>query len=140
MIDLQAFHGAYPVANIKKAKAFYRDILNCSFGRESSKWVDINFFGHQLVFHQVENYQHKNYFNPVDDKQVPIPHFGVVLNWEDWEPWVRDLRDKEIKFEIGPYLRFEGESGEQKTLFFYDPNGYALEFKSFKNIKTLFES
>lgn len=138
MKTLQPFHLAIPVNNLAKCRKFYGETLGCAEGRSSDHWVDFNFFGHQLVIHFSED-KAQNHHNPVDGHQVPVPHFGVVLEWEQWHHFADRLKAKEIEFAIEPYLRFEGQPGEQATMFFYDPSGNALEFKAFKNPKSLFE-
>ena len=138
-MNVMPFHAAYPVENKEKTKAFYLDVLGLSQGREDETWIDINFYGHQLVFHQVKNFKQKHYFNPVDTHQVPVPHFGVVLNLDDWHQLANRLEPYPLDFEIEPYIRFKGKPGEQATMFFYDINRYALEFKAFKNLQDLFK-
>jgi len=102
--------------------------------------VDFNLFGHQLVIHQKSDFKvPKPLSNPVDGHDVPIPHFGVVLDWDVWTQLADDLKEKQVEFVIDPYIRFEGQVGEQATLFFLDPENNALEFKAFKNIDQLFE-
>ena len=132
------FHLAIPVQNLENCRSFYRDILGCSEGRSSNKWVDFNFFGHQFVIHETTIIKNKNATNPVDGKNVPVPHFGVVLEWNNWEQLSQKLQSHKIDFIIEPYIRFKGEKGEQATMFFSDPEGNALEFKSFKNISQIF--
>ena len=133
------FHIAIPVHNLDACRTFYRDILQCEEGRSTENWVDFNFFGHQLVIHQKEDYQPtKAITNPVDGYDVPVPHFGVVLTWEDFEDFSKKLIAKKTKFEIAPCIRFEGKVGEQATMFFKDPENNALEFKAFKDIGQLF--
>ncbi|MEK9657324.1 MAG: VOC family protein [bacterium] len=134
------FHAAFPVSDIAVSKEFYSSVLGCTLGRSSDSWIDINFFGHQLVFHYVKDFTIKNYVNPVDNQQIPVPHFGVVLTWSDWEKLASRLQKQAICFEISPYIRFKGQIGEQGTMFFYDPHNYALEFKSFKDSNQLFAS
>tara|TARA_B110000046_G_scaffold173759_1_gene196722 strand:- start:70689 stop:71111 length:423 start_codon:yes stop_codon:yes gene_type:complete len=135
------FHLAIPVFNLEPCRTFYRETLQCEEGRSSDHWVDFNFFGHQLVIHVDENHIPKEATrNGVDGKAVPVPHFGVVLDWTDWEQLAKRLKEKSIEFVIEPYIRFEGEVGEQATLFFLDPEGNALEFKAFKDMRQLFES
>ena len=134
---LTPFHLAIPVNNLQEAKIFYAEILNCNEGRSSDSWVDYNFFGHQLVIHLDESKQRKS-FSCVDGDNVPIPHFGVVLEWNDWIVLRNNLKSKKIDFIIHPHIRFEGKIGEQATMFFLDPSGNALEFKSFKNMDQLF--
>ncbi|MGM5469770.1 VOC family protein [Flavobacteriaceae bacterium LMO-SS05] len=143
MSALSPFHIAIPVHNLDACRAFYRDVLNCEEGRSSDHWVDFNFFGHQLVIHYkpipitigTEDHLHTN---PVDGKAVPVPHYGVVLPWETFQSFAKDLTSKGIQFIIEPYIRFEGQVGEQATMFFYDPAGNALEFKAFKDLGQLF--
>ncbi|MBV1923245.1 MAG: VOC family protein [Flavobacteriaceae bacterium] len=136
---LNPFHLAIPVNNLEVCRLFYREVLGCKEGRSSDIWVDFNFFGHQLVIHYKENNSVELNTNPVDGKNVPVPHFGVVLNMEDFNLLSEKLKNKNINFIIEPYIRFEGLIGEQATMFFYDPSGNALEFKAFKNIDQLFE-
>ncbi len=139
MKNLQPFHLAIPVKDLKETRKFYNHILGCQEGRSSDHWVDLDFFGHQLVLHRVESNETKpEGGNPVDGHQVPVPHFGVVLAWNDWETLGNRLREHEVKFIIEPYIRFKGQPGEQGTLFFKDPSGNALEFKSFKDMGQLF--
>ncbi len=138
MASLAPFHLAIPVSDLKAAVPFYEDVLGCVPGRSSDHWADYSFFGHQLVLHEDTQYKGHKHFNNVDGKAVPIPHFGVVLEWEVFQKFSQRLIDQNIEFQIAPYLRFEGLPGEQLTMFFYDPSGNALEFKSFKNINQLF--
>lgn len=139
MQKLQPFHLAIPVSNLEDARKFYRETLGCEEGRSSEHWVDFNFFGHQFVIHYKEkSLQETGGSNPVDGKDVPIPHFGVVLEWDHFHEFAKELEAKEINFIIAPYIRFEGKVGEQATMFFKDPSGNALEFKAFKNMDQLF--
>ena len=137
---MNPFHLAIPVKDLKVMRAFYKDILGCSEGRSSEHWVDFNLFGHQLVIHQKPDFDVSNLpiSNPVDGHDVPVPHFGVVLEWDEWTELADQLKEKKIVFVIEPYIRFEGQVGEQATLFFLDPENNALEFKAFKNIDQLF--
>jgi extradiol dioxygenase family protein len=137
--NISPFHLAIPVWNLKECRIFYNDVLECKEGRSSSHWVDFNLFGHQLVLHYKPKNEDQNHCNEVDGKQVPVPHFGVVLPWQTFHDFANMLKHKGIKFIIEPYIRFEGEVGEQATLFFLDPSRNALEFKSFKNPSQLFE-
>jgi len=137
--NLRPFHLAIPVNDITSNRKFYRDILGCAEGRSSNHWVDFNFFGHQLVIHLKEqNDSDNSNSNPVDGKEVPVPHFGVVLDMSTFSLLSEKIKNHNIPFIIEPYLRFEGEVGEQATMFFKDPSGNALEFKAFKNIDQLF--
>lgn len=134
----QPFHLAIPVQNLEKCRTFYRDVLLCEEGRSSDHWVDFNFFGHQLVIHQKEGFTADLISNPVDGKDVPVPHFGVVLTWNDWHTLADRLKELKTKFIIEPGIRFEGKVGEQATMFFNDPENNALEFKAFKDESQLF--
>lgn len=138
MSNLSPFHLAIPVYNLEACRNFYKEILGCSEGRSSDEWVDFNFFGHQLVIHYKPKSDEELHHNSVDGKHVPVPHFGVVLPWDSFMTLSDRLKSKNIYFIIEPYIRFEGKSGEQITMFFYDPSGNALEFKAFKNIDQLF--
>jgi extradiol dioxygenase family protein len=136
---LNPFHIAIPVYDLDEARNFYVDLFDCEIGRTSDHWVDLNFYGHQFVLHlKPKSELPKNHFNPVDGHDVPVPHYGVVLDWEVWEKLAEKLRQKKIKFEIEPYIRFQGKVGEQATMFFFDPSGNALEFKAFKDPSQLF--
>jgi len=138
-MSIQPFHLAIPVHDLDISRQFYSDSLGLNEGRSSSHWVDFDFYGHQFVIHEVKGYKPKNHFNSVDKKDVPVPHFGIVLIWEDFWEFVNKVKSKQIDFEIKPYIRFEGQAGEQATMFFYDPSGNALEFKSFKDPDQLFK-
>lgn len=138
--QINPFHLAIPVADLAKSRQFYGEVLGCQEGRSDEHWVDFNFFGHQLVIHQkpANEISQKPIANPVDGHDVPVPHFGVVLEWDVWEALAEDLKKKNIAFVIEPYIRFKGKVGEQATMFFLDVEGNALEFKAFKNIDQLF--
>ena len=138
MSKLSPFHLAIPVKDLSESKNFYQNILGCKPGRESDEWADYDFFGHQLVIHVDPNHIRNKHHNEVDGKSVPIPHFGVVLKWNDFKRFSSNLMNKNIEFQIPPYLRFKDQPGEQMTMFFYDPSGNALEFKSFKNMEQIF--
>ena len=138
MSKLSPFHLAIPVNNLEKCRTFYKNVLKLEEGRHSDHWVDFNFFGHQLVIHFDKNEIKSKKSNPVDGKNVPVPHFGVVLKWDDFHKFSKVLKEKEINFIIEPYTRFKGLVGEQATMFFKDPSGNALEFKSFKDPKQIF--
>lgn len=132
------FHLAFPVDDLEKAREFYGGVLECEEGRSSDIWVDFNLFGHQIVTHLVEEKSAINSTNPVDKDHVPIPHFGIVLQMDDWKSLAEKLQSKGIEFIIEPKIRFEGEVGEQATMFFLDPSGNALEFKGFKDFTKIF--
>ena len=134
-MTLRPFHLAIPVDDIEIAKEFYGSKLGFAEGRSDEHWVDYNFFGHQLVCHIAEP---NSFINEVDGKNVPIPHFGILLEWEEFDIFSEKIKSKKINFIIEPYLRFKDLPGEQKTMFFKDPFGNALEFKSFKNDRDIF--
>lgn len=137
MSNLRPFHIAFPVQDLQATRVFYGDILNCPEGRSTEHWVDFNLYGHQIVAHLSPQAQRSS-TNPVDGHAVPVPHFGVVLTLETWKQLRDRLLQAGVEFEIEPYIRFEGEPGEQATMFFRDPSGNALEFKAFKEITQLF--
>ena len=138
MSHLPPFHLAFPVKDLAEARAFYGDLLGCPEGRSSPDWVDFNFYGHQIVAHlSPDEAGHRN-ASAVDGKQVPVRHFGAVLPMDTWEALAARLKQAGIEFVIEPYIRFKGEVGEQATMFFLDPSGNALEFKSFANMDQLF--
>jgi extradiol dioxygenase family protein len=137
-LKLSPFHLAIPVHNLLECRNFYTNILNFEEGRSSENWVDYNFFGHQLVIHYKAKQVRENASNLVDGKDVPVPHFGVVLPWTIFHDFAELLKSKGIIFIIEPYIRFKGQVGEQATMFFKDPSGNALEFKAFKDMNQLF--
>jgi extradiol dioxygenase family protein len=139
MQKINPFHLAIPVYELDVCRKFYGETMMCAEGRSDTHWVDFDFYGHQLVIHQVpEKEIKKEDHNPVDGHEVPVPHFGVVLDWDDWQELAERLQKENIEFIIEPYIRFQGKPGEQATMFFKDPSGNALEFKAFKNISQLF--
>ncbi|MFU8815213.1 MAG: VOC family protein [Pseudomonadales bacterium] len=133
-MKLQPFHLAITVRDIAAARAFYGGLLGCPEGRSADTWVDFDFYGHQLVCHLAPAMAALHH-NPVDGDQVPVPHFGVVLEMEDWRLLAGRLQRADVRFVIEPHVRFEGQPGEQATLFFLDPSGNALEFKAFADIE-----
>lgn len=135
---IRPFHLAIPVRELQETRRFYTTVLGCSEGRSSEQWVDLNFYGHQLVLHIAPHPLPDDAHNPVDGHDVPVPHFGVVLTMEDWQALADLLKSQSMKFIIDPYIRFEGQPGEQATMFFKDPSGNALEFKAFKDLEQLF--
>ncbi|MDX1627294.1 MAG: VOC family protein [Fulvivirga sp.] len=136
-MKIPPFHLAFPVDDLQKADAFYTGILGCSKGRSTDQWIDFNFYGHQIVAHLKPEEVNTGATNEVDGHEVPVKHFGVILEWEQWHNLADQLKG-EIKFIIEPHIRFKGEVGEQATMFFLDPSGNALEFKSFKDQSQLF--
>lgn len=132
------FHLAFPVDDLAKARRFYGEILGCPEGRSSDEWIDFDLFGHQIVAHLAPARERAHHHNPVDGHDVPVPHFGVVLHWDDFNALAERVRKAGIAFVIEPYLRFEGQAGEQMTMFFLDYSGNALEFKAFRDMGQLF--
>lgn len=131
---LNPFHLAIEVHSLDEAREFYGNILGCNEGRSDSKWIDFNLYGHQLVCHLNEKMKVSNTSNYVDEKQVPIPHFGVILKMDDWNILADRLVRFNIIFIIKPYIRFKDLPGEQATMFFCDPSGNSIEFKAFNDI------
>jgi len=138
MTALPPFHLAFPVHDLDQARAFYGGLLGCPEGRSAADWIDFDFFGHQIVAHLDPELRPRRHSNPVDGHDVPVPHFGAVLAMAEWEAMAARLRAQGVEFVIEPYIRFEGEPGEQATMFFLDPSGNALELKAFANIEMLF--
>lgn len=135
MPKLTPFHLAIPVHDLAAARAFYGGLFGCREGRSAERWVDYDLFGHQLVCHQVDGMVPPVAGdNAVDGHDVPVPHFGVVLEMDDWQALADRLRAAGVKFGIEPHVRFRGQPGEQATLFLLDPSGNALEFKAFADI------
>ena len=132
------FHLAFPVRDIEEARQFYVGVLGCGEGRSAPDWVDVDFYGHQVVAHLAPNECGHTQTSAVDDHQVPVRHFGAVLSIPQWEALAEKLRRAGTKFIIEPYIRFKGEVGEQATMFFLDPSGNAIEFKAFRNMESLF--
>ena len=128
------FHLAIQVHDLNQAREFYGTILGCSEGRSTASWIDFNLYGHQLVCHLNRDMELQTHSNAVDEHDVPVPHFGVVLNMDDWEELAQRLRDQKVDFIIEPYIRFEDQPGKQGTMFFSDPSGNAIEFKAFRDI------
>ncbi len=134
---MRPFHLAFPVDNLDKTREFYTAILGCKEGRSSDSWIDFDMYGHQVVAHLVDELEPVQ-TNLVDGDKVPVSHFGVILEMNDWNELAKRLTESEIKFIIEPHIRFKGESGEQGTMFFLDPCGNALEFKSFNRDDMIF--
>lgn len=132
------FHLAFPVADLAATRSFYEDLLGCRVGRTSERWIDFDFWGHQITAHLEDTDLQKTAHNAVDGKKVPIRHFGAILEWDEWHELADKLKAIHTDFIIEPYVRFKGEVGEQATLFFLDPSGNALEFKSFKDQAMIF--
>jgi extradiol dioxygenase family protein len=139
-MSVRPFHLAIPVNDLEAARRFYTEVVGCSLGRTSERWIDFDFLGHQVTVHLVEDYTGEAKTNPVDGDQVPSKHFGVVLTMEDWVAMAERLKLAGTKFLIDPHVRFAGDPGEQATMFFSDPSGNALEFKAFARDSMLFET
>ena len=131
------FHLAFPVTDLEKTRQFYVDVLGCNIGRQSDRWVDLDFYGHQLTAHLVTAIE-PDQANDVDGHAVPVRHFGAILEWQQWEILSEKLEHAGIVFLIAPTIRFKGQQGEQGTFFVRDPSGNALEFKTFKDQQKLF--
>ncbi len=142
MSGIAPFHLAFPVDDLAKARDFYGRVLGCPEGRSSDEWIDFDLFGHQIVAHLAPPRPPEpgagDHHNEVDGHHVPVPHFGVVLPWDAFHALAERLRAQGLKFVIEPYIRFAGQVGEQATMFFRDPAGNALEFKSFRDLSQLF--
>jgi extradiol dioxygenase family protein len=132
------FHLAFPVTDLEEARRFYGAFLGCGEGRSSPDWVDFDFFGHQIVAHKVDRAQMSDATSLVDGQDVPVRHFGVVVDLATWQALADRFKAAGVKFIIEPYVRFRGEPGEQATMFFLDPFGNALEFKAFGDMNRLF--
>lgn len=137
MTHLTPFHLAIPVSDLESSRKFYGGLLGCDEGRSTDQWIDYDFFGHQLVVHcrSRDAAPSPVAAGAVDGVHVPIPHFGVVLEMEDWKKLSEKLSASGVEFVVHPTIRFAGQPGEQATLFFMDPSGNALEFKSFADIE-----
>ena len=136
-MTLRPFHLAFAVDDLAAARAFYTGVLGCTEGRSSAHWVDFDFYGHQIVAHLAPG-RGDRASNAVDGHNVPVPHFGIVLTMVDWRALAKRVEAAGITFGIAPHIRFEGQAGEQATMFFRDPSGNALEFKSFADDAMLF--
>ena len=135
---MQPFHLAFPVTSLAKARAFYGELLGCPEGRSSDEWVDFNFYGHQIVAHLSPGEAGQHNTSAVDGDNVPVRHFGMVLDMPEWERMAAKLKESHISFVIEPHIRFKGQVGEQATMFFLDPCGNAVEFKAFADPSRLF--
>ena len=132
------FHLAFPVHDLAAARDFYGGVLGCPEGRSSDIWIDFDLFGHQIVAHLQPGRAAVESSNPVDGRDVPVPHFGVILSPAQFEELAGRVRRAGVQFVIEPYVRFRGEPGEQSTMFFLDPSGNALEFKAFADPSRVF--
>lgn len=137
-MTLSPFHLAFPVNDLDAARRFYGEIVGCPEGRSSDRWIDFDLHGHQIVAHLAPEAAPRRATNPVDGDDVPVPHFGVVLPKEEWLALADRLQAAGVEFVIEPTVRFEGQPGEQATMFFLDPAGNALEFKAMADPSKLF--
>ena len=137
-MSLPPFHLAFPVDDLAAARRFYGELLGCPEGRSASDWVDFNFHGHQIVAHLAPEAIRERSTNPVDGEDVPVPHFGIVLAVDQWKALAGRLLEAGVGFVIPPTVRFEGQPGEQATMFLLDPAGNALEFKAMADPGKLF--
>ena len=138
MAELSPFHIAFPVDDLDAARRFYGGVLGCPEGRSAPEWIDFDLYGHQIVAHQAPPRAARAHANPVDGHDVPVPHFGVVLSLPEWRGLAARVAAAGVDFVIEPHVRFEGQVGEQATMFFHDPAGNALEFKAFADRSSLF--
>jgi uncharacterized protein len=132
------FHLAFPVTDLPATREFFTTVLRCPVGRESDRWIDFDFFGHQITAHLVGTRIENAGSNDVDTKDVPVPHFGAILEWDQFQEMADHLKQSGVAFIIEPYVRFAGEVGEQATMFFRDPNGNNIELKAFKDFASIF--
>ena len=139
MSNLRPFHLAFPIYNISKTITWYTQILGCIIGRQSQKWVDFNFFGHQITGHKIKNQENMIQENSVDGYKIPSRHFGIILTMNQWNKLCSRLKKNKTEFIIEPNTRFKNKKGEQATLFIKDPSNNVLEFKAFKDDSMIFE-
>jgi extradiol dioxygenase family protein len=137
-MSLYPFHLAFPVDDLAEARRFYTELLGCPEGRSAEEWVDFDLYGHQIVAHLAPGVVRARATNPVDGEEVPVPHFGIVLPMAEWKALADRLEGVGVAFVIAPTIRFEGQPGEQATMFFLDPAGNALEFKAMNDPAKLF--
>ena len=137
-MSLPPFHLAFPVDDLAAARRFYGELLGCAEGRSAEHWVDFDLRGHQIVAHLSSDAPRKRISNPVDDEDVPVPHFGLVLEMDEWKSLAKRLQNADVEFVIEPTIRFAGEPAEQATMFLLDPAGNALEFKAMADPAKLF--
>lgn len=140
-MTMSPFHLAFPVRDIAEARAFWGETMGCPEGRSAPDWVDFDFYGHQIVAHLApagSGSRDAEASNPVDGHDVPVPHFGIVLGMDEWRMLAERLTAAGVEFAIEPHIRFEGQAGEQATMFFRDPSGNAIEMKAFADRSKLF--
>ena len=135
---MSRFHLAFPVHDLDAARRFYGEVLGCSEGRSAPAWVDFDFYGHQISAHLRPDECHRAQTNEVDGENIPVRHFGLILQWDAWHELAARLRASRTDFLVEPGIRFKGEIGEQATMFLLDPSGNALEFKAFRDDSQVF--
>ena len=133
------FHLAFAVSDLEATRNFYVDVLGCRVGRSSDNWIDFDFFGYQITAHCVATAR-ATPTNAVDGHAIPIPHFGLIMSWEDWHRAVDHMNYIGVSFRVAPHIRFQDAPGEQATFFLEDPSGNCLEFKAFKNPADVFRT
>ncbi|MAW75013.1 MAG: glyoxalase [Candidatus Marinimicrobia bacterium] len=138
--DIRPFHLAFPVNNIKQTIEWYTENLSCTIGRQDEKWVDFNFFGHQISAHKTDQDNSLIQTNSVDGHNIPIKHFGIILEYNQWKQLEEKLKSKNVEFIIKPYTRFKDKKGQQSTMFIKDPSNNVIEFKAFKDDRMIFEN
>jgi uncharacterized protein len=138
MSTARPFHLAFPVHDLDAARTFWGGVMGCAEGRSSDEWIDFNFYGHQIVAHLAPAPSRLAGENEVDGKHVPVPHFGAVLSMDEFHALAERLKQRGVNFVIEPYIRFQGQVGEQATMFFYDPSHNAIEIKAFADMSQLF--
>ena len=136
--QMPPFHLAFPVADLEATRRFYVELLGCTVGREAERWIDFDFFGHQISAHLKPDEVARAQTNEVDGDQVPVRHFGAILGWDAWQALAERLKAVGTDFIVEPHVRFKGETGEQATMFFLDPSGNALEVKAFQDPDQIF--
>ncbi|MCA9613236.1 MAG: VOC family protein [Sandaracinus sp.] len=132
------FHLAFPVVDLDRTRRFYVERLGCRVGREDARWIDFDFFGHQITAHLVDREGAGSDTNPVDGDDVPVRHFGAILPWDEWHALAERWKHDDVEFLVPPRIRFAGQVGEQATLFVRDPSGNAIELKSFRDPSRVF--
>ena len=135
---LTPFHLAYHVTDLDAARRFYGGVLGCREGRSTETWVDFDFFGHQISLHLGEPFATTR-TGKVGNHMVMMPHLGVVLPLDTWEALAARIEAEGVAFDIPPVIRFAGEPGEQRTMFFFDPSGNPIEIKGFRDLNSVFE-
>ncbi len=133
------FHLAFPVDDLEAARRFYVDVLGCRVGRTDELWIDFDFFGYQITAHKTPPRRLAGE-NAVDGHNIPIPHFGLIMSWEDWHRAVDHMNYIGVEFRVQPHVRFKDAVGEQATFFLQDPAGNCLEFKAFKDPADVFRA